>query len=464
MQSARVRRIQTPRKGAARSAGRALAPRPTRGGAFRPPVRAMSSASRRRPPRRTPERQRFVAAGQILGVGLVCFALWCFFDARQLYNNSLASPPGTRRTVSMDLLGPIARVEEFFGADRLVNAGNRILGRASTPPPVSETPPTLPRTSHHAHRASGGSAAGPSGAAAGTGVLAASPFDPFGTATAPGPGTGLGVLRRHVTNPFGIIPASPSGTAPTPPGTAPTPPGAGSKPSGSSTAPVSGGLPPLVTPTPAHPLSVLEIGDSLGVDLGYGLQDVLGQNKAIHLSTKAVIDTGLANVAYYNWPAQLAQLLKTEHPGLVIVMLGGNDTQNFAIGQRAYVFGTPSWRAAYLARVEALMREATSAGAHVAWVGMPQMAPGAPVTSAQMAALDSIYAQAARTVADVLYVPTWRVLANSKGQYSTYLPNASGSLVAVRDPDGVHLDYPAGDDLVANTIVKALRAHWKVQL
>ncbi|MDA8296294.1 MAG: DUF459 domain-containing protein [Actinomycetota bacterium] len=457
MQPARVRRTQPARKAAPRPSGRALPARPARNGASRPPARALGSASRGRPPRRTPERQRYVAAGQILGVGLICFALWCFFDARQLYTNAVASPPGTRRTVSMDLLGPIARVEEFFGADRLVDGGNRALGRASTPPSLSQTLPTQPPPAHHPHRGSGVPATGASAVAPGTGVWAASSFDPFATNAAPGPGTGLGVLRRHVTSPFGVTspPSAGSGSPPSASSTAP---------SGSGTTPASSGLPPLVTPSPAHPLSVLEIGDSLGVDLGYGLQDVLGQNRAIRLSTKAVIDTGLANVAYYNWPAQLAQLLKTEHPGLVIVMVGGNDTQNFAIGQRAYVFGTPAWRAAYLARVEALMREATSAGAHVAWVGMPQMAPGAPVTSAQMATLDSVYEQAARTVPDVLYVPTWKVLANNKGQYSTFLPNASGSLVAVRDPDGVHIDYPAGDDLVANAIVKALREHWKVQL
>lgn len=462
MQNARVPRTQPPRKAAPRPAGRALPARP-RGQASRPPIRALGAPSRGRPPRRTPERQRYVAAGQILGVGLVCFALWCFFDARQLYNNAVASPPGTRRSVSMDLLGPIARVEEFFGADRLVNGGNRALGRASTPPSLSQTLPTLPRPLHHVQRGSGGGATASSGAAPGVGVLAASPFDPFGTATAPGPGTGLGVLRRHVANPFALsLPPPGSGSTPSGPSTAPS--RSRPAPSGSRTTPASGGLAPLVTPSVAHPLSVLEIGDSLGVDLGYGLQDVLGQDKAIHLVTKAVIDTGLANVAYYNWPVQLAQLLKSEHPGLVIVMVGGNDTQNFAIGQRAYVFGTPAWRAAYLARVEALMREATSAGAHVAWVGMPQMAPGAPVTSAQMATLDSVYEQAARTVPDVIYVPTWKVLANNKGQFSTFLPNASGSLVAVRDPDGVHIDYPAGDDLVANAVVKALAQHWKVQL
>ncbi len=371
------------------------------------------------PPRRSGGTRHDLAAGRILGVGLVCFAFWLFFDARQLYANANASPPGTRRSVAMALLAPIARVEEFFGADRLVDGANRALGRAPAPsvtlPPVASPHPVVRRT----------------------------PPKPRALA----PALGIGVWLHRPTGPF-----------------APSPGPSSAHTGGAPPSEVSSSGPPLVQPTPAHPLRVLEIGDSLGVDLGYGLTDVLGNDPRIRLETKAVIDTGLANVAYYNWPAVLERDLRAFHPGLVIVMVGGNDTQNFFTDGRVASFGTTFWRVAYGRRVAEVMREATTAGARVVWVGMPQMAAGAPISSQQMAVLDAVYEHEAAAVPGVLYVPTWRVLANGQGRYSTYLPDASGSLVAVREPDGVHLDYPAGDDLVAQTIVKDVRSAWKVRL
>lgn len=420
-----------------RSAATPRGPRPARkaegrlrvaGGRLRPASTARNGNSKERPGWRRARDGHDLAAGRVLGVGLVCFALWLFFDARQLDANANASPPGTRRSVALALLAPIARVEEFFGADRIVDGANRTLGRASS----SSTPPPVVALKHPTHSTH----------------PAPQPTVPTPAAPAVVPGTGVDL--KPPSGP--LAPRSSSSGAPSVP---------------STTTPVSSRTataPPLVQPTPAQPLRVLEIGDSLGVDLGYGLTDVLGNDPRIRLQTKAVIDTGLANVAYYNWPAVLEKDLRSFHPGLVIAMVGGNDTQNFFTNGRVASFGTPFWRVAYRERVLTVMREATAAGARVVWVGMPQMAPGAPISSEQMAILNSVYSAQAAKVPGVLYVPTWHLLANSAGRYTTFLPSASGSLVAVREPDGVHLDYPAGDDLVAHAIVSAVRAHWKVQL
>ena len=220
--------------------------------------------------------------------------------------------------------------------------------------------------------------------------------------------------------------------------------------------------PPLAQPTAARPLGILEIGDSLGEDLGFGLEGVLGRDPRVVLHTEAVGDTGLANVAYYNWPATFERELRTFHPGLVVVFIGGNDAQGFDVGSRPALFGTPFWRAAYAARVRTMMAEATAAGAHVLWVGMPVMGPGTGL-SPDMAKLDAIYASVARSFPLVRYLSTWRLLETSSGQFATSLPNGSGQLVTVRDPDGVHLTG-AGGDLAARAVVGAVRADWHVRL
>lgn len=220
--------------------------------------------------------------------------------------------------------------------------------------------------------------------------------------------------------------------------------------------------PPLARPTAAHPLSVLVIGDSLGEDLGFGLEDVLAHDPRVVLHPEAVGSTGLANVAYYNWPATFASELRTYHPGLVIVFIGGNDAQGFDIGSRPAVFGSPLWHEAYTARVRRMMEEATAAGAHVLWLGMPPMAPSTQLTPA-MAELDGIYAKVAKSFPLVRYQSTWKLFENSAGQFAMALPDAAGQVVTVRDPDGVHLTM-AGAIRAAEAAVGAVQRDWHVRL
>ena len=103
------------------------------------------------------------------------------------------------------------------------------------------------------------------------------------------------------------------------------------------------GPPALKSPTVAKPMTILEVGDSIGEDLGFGLADEIGSDPRVHVLQNAVGDTGLSNLAYFDWPATLAQQLREYHPKLVVVMLGGNDWQGFALpnGEVAYT-GTSS--------------------------------------------------------------------------------------------------------------------------
>jgi hypothetical protein len=64
-------------------------------------------------------------------------------------------------------------------------------------------------------------------------------------------------------------------------------------------------------PTTASPLRVLEIGDSLGIDLGDQLQSQFDATGLVTTTVAALGDTGLANLSYYDWPAQLVTLLAT---------------------------------------------------------------------------------------------------------------------------------------------------------
>jgi hypothetical protein len=344
-----------------------------------------------------------LAAGRVLAVGLVCFLLWLIVDARQLYNASVASPIGTRRSVSMSILAPIARLNEALGLDRLVNGANRALSRdnGDTPgqasPPATTPEPTTPSTV--ARRASGTTG-------------------------------GAGAVRGHD----------------------PT-----------TTTLVGGGLAPIRQPSPAAPLRVLDIGDSIGEDLGAGLGDVIGASKAVSLHLAAVGDTGLSNTGYYNWPVQLTRDLAQSHPDLVVALFGGNDWQPFYVGSTPAQPGSARWISAYRARVETMMREVKAAHAHLIWVGLPILGPASHIPASAAPTLNTIYASAAKA-SGAIYFSSYKLFENAAGQYAQYLPNASGSLVEVRDADGVHLAPPAGNDLLANHVVALVRARFHIRI
>jgi hypothetical protein len=204
-------------------------------------------------------------------------------------------------------------------------------------------------------------------------------------------------------------------------------------------------------PPPAGP--VLEVGDSLGIDLGWGLSDELPKNH--RLIAAAVGDTGLAEPSYYDWPAQLSIDLASYHPATVVVFLGANDVESYYTSNRFLAFGTPGWAAFYGKRVAKVMDEAVAKGAKVLWVGMPPMEDAG--FSSDMAQLNAVYrAESLAHRPDVSYFASWRVLGNPQGQYREVLPGTGEDAVDLRAPDGVHITR-AGGDLLAKAVVARLK-------
>jgi hypothetical protein len=220
-------------------------------------------------------------------------------------------------------------------------------------------------------------------------------------------------------------------------------------------------MPPLTEPTDAHPLTILQIGDSLGEDLGIGLENELGADPLVKIYPEAVGDTGLANVGYYNWPAELQSELQQYRPRAVIVFLGGNDGQGFDVNGEAVEFGTPAWISAYTARVAKMMDEATSARARVLWVGMPNMRPAYLVP--EMELVNSIYRSQAALHKGVTYYSSWALFSNSAGQYMEYITGPGGEQIQLRDDDGVHL-ATAGCDRVAQALIAPMDQAWGISI
>lgn len=352
-----------------------------------------------------PPSGRRASAGRVLGVGLVCFGLWTAFDANQLYHNALSSPVGTRRTVSIEVLRPIAAVMNALDLSGPVNAANTLLGRGGATT-AATLPPPPPQPAYGGGRPP-------------------NDIDQFGLAPRP--------HTRRGQN--------------------------GSKYTGSRT-----GVwpPPLRQPTPAHPLVMLDIGDSIGEDLGFGLGDLFANDPYVRVIQKGVVDTGLARPSYYNWPAALNAEIAKFHPGAVVMMLGANDDSALELPNGGSVpLGTLSWVRLYRHRVSLLMNEATASGAHVIWVGLPPVQNSA-VNPGFAALVNSIVQSEASTHSGVTFVSSWSLLSGPHGKFVQY-KSVDGSVQQIRYSDGVHL-APVGWDLLASYLLSPMERVWHLDL
>ncbi|MGO9963658.1 MAG: DUF459 domain-containing protein [Acidimicrobiales bacterium] len=355
------------------------------------------------------DQRRRASAGRIIGVGLVCFGIWLAFDANQLYHAAEAGQIGVRRTVAMAVLRPIAAVTDALRISGPVNSADSALGRCGiggAPACISGPAPT-PTVNGPVHRSWGY----------------------LGLGGAPHLGPGI----HYVPPP--PPPVEPSGP------------------------------PPIASPTTSHPLTLLSIGDSIGEDLGFGLGDVFSTDPDVRVVQKALEDTGLARSDYYNWPVALEADLRQYHPEIVVVMLGANDMQYFSTGNGHYIsfsLTASQWWQAYAHRVALVMDEATAAGAHVMWVGLPPMGAGSTVPAGFPQKLNGVFYAESNAHPGVAYFPAASVLAGRKGGFQLYM-TINGSIEQIRSTDGVHL-LPAGYDMLAQALVEPMERAWNVNL
>jgi lysophospholipase L1-like esterase len=218
-----------------------------------------------------------------------------------------------------------------------------------------------------------------------------------------------------------------------------------------------GYLPVLTPPTQAHPLTVLIVGDSIGIDMGEGLSRLLDTKKGFRPRLDGHESTGLARPDFFNWPNQLARDLRQDRPGVVVVMIGANDSQNFLVGQRLVPFGSQTWQNIYRQRVAELMAEVTESGHPMVWVSMPIMSSTSLSNSVRL--INSITLSEAVLHPGVTYVDSWSLFLGGKGRYAAYLPDGSGTKELVRTPDGIHLT-PAGGDRLAREVYQSISTLW----
>jgi hypothetical protein len=215
------------------------------------------------------------------------------------------------------------------------------------------------------------------------------------------------------------------------------------------------GLIGLMSADPGHaeppvPHTIVVFGDSQAQGVAGALQRMALRDRSLHIIDKTVPGTGLSQKKQFDWVATIEQFLATEHPDAAVLMLGGNDRLPVRLeeGGHAIAFKSDAWKAMYVERMDAILKDLAQTHIPVVWLGQPIARE--PTYSGDMAYLNSIYAE---TVPDGggIWMPLWDVVTDETGAYAPYGKGVDGETKRLRLDDGIHFT-PAGYDIVGQKL------------
>ncbi|WP_293133654.1 DUF459 domain-containing protein [Microcoleus sp. bin38.metabat.b11b12b14.051] len=215
---------------------------------------------------------------------------------------------------------------------------------------------------------------------------------------------------------------------------------------------------PAKKPTPAKPkLTVpyrkfLFIGDSVMFDLGTQLQYSIKEKYNI-TDTKIdyKVSSGLNRIDYYDWYARTSEIIQDYRPDVVIILFGGNDTQDITDSQGKYrAILTPEWQKAYQQRVEKYAQLlGASSVRKVYWIGQSISNKSSYLKAFPI--MNDIYKSASKYSPKIEFVSTWDTFAEA-GNFVPIVASKSGKRGYVKINDGLHFTSH-GAEIISDLIV-----------
>ena len=344
-------------------------------------------------PRKTSPRDVFITI-------VVCLLLWTLLVSPILKRSAEAGPIGARRTAALALLRPLVTISNALFLSDATGAVERALGRDPNGQPGGE--------------------------------LALPAFDlPDGSDGAPPrPSLAAGGTRRENGH-------------------------EGKGHGHGSNAAAEPEVDAIRTPTPSNKLRIAVIGDSLSQGLGPAIERWMNPS-VVRLLSLGRQSTGLSREDYFNWQAGMREIVEQFRPDVVFVMLGSNDAQAQVSPSGSEIpVGSMEWGYGYRERAELLLREATRAGTHVVWVGIPVVADRWRWEFYRR--VNDIYRETAATSPLATYVDSWAAFDAKDGGYTAFVRNERGELQEMRGPDGIHFT-PTGYGYLGRIAIRAASA------
>jgi uncharacterized protein len=331
---------------------------------------------------------RRASAWDVLVTIVVCLCLWALLAAPLLERSAEAGPVGPRRSAALALLRPLVAISDELLLSRATGSVERALGRDPGAAPGGEL--ILPAFEL------------PPDEVGSKPTRADDPSDP--------------TTREAETE-------------------APEEPAAG-----------------LRVPTPSNKLRVAVIGDSLSQGLGAAIERWMNPS-VVRVLSLGRQSTGLSREDYFNWEAGMRQIVEEFRPDLVFVLLGSNDAQaQISRDGTSIPVGSVRWLEGYSERAANLLGEATRAGTHVVWVGIPIVEQRRHWDFYRR--VNDIYRDTASADPLGTYVDAWTPFEGRDGGYTAFVRNDRGDLVEVRTTDGVHFTQ-TGYSFLARMAIQA---------
>jgi uncharacterized protein len=264
--------------------------------------------------------------------------------------------------------------------------------------------------------------------------------------------------------------------------------------------------------------TVVVMGDSMADWLGFGLEDAFAETPEIGVSRKFRTYSSLIrgeSRKEFDWPQGAKEMLATEKPDFIIMMIGMGDRQ--AIRERpprvapkpqqppppqtkleggqpiqlnpagqqqpdaqeaaqgtepqksgepqkpvaaeplgpmmTYEFRSEKWGEAYGRRIDETIAVLKSKGVPVLWVGLPPIR--GPRASSDVAYLNELYRGHAEK-AGIIYVDVWDAFVDESGNFAARGPDFEGQIRVLRTGDGVHFTK-AGARKLAHYVEREIR-------
>ncbi len=237
---------------------------------------------------------------------------------------------------------------------------------------------------------------------------------------------------------------------------APSPSGPAPKPVEVAALDASPGAPKSPTPAAASASAPVKpgkhiavVGDSLAVGVGMTMEKNLQRYEDVACTPMGKVSTGLIAKRKYDWEGALENLVREKHPDAVVVVMGGNDSNNNIGGKAA---GSDAWKEAYSKKVKSFLKIAADAGVLVYWAGLPIMRDES--YSKRVEAANDAAKNACRTFSNCIYIDSWAMFADADGRYAAEKANGDGKVVSLRAKDGVHLTMTGYDYLCREILDK----------
>jgi uncharacterized protein len=258
---------------------------------------------------------------------------------------------------------------------------------------------------------------------------------------------------------------------------------------------------PAATPrkpdAPQVQTPILVIGDAMADWLGYGLEQAFADTPEIGILRRHRTLSGLirADVRsdprgdYPDWPQAARELIASQKPKFVVVMLGLNDRRPFRETvqptrakpaqpaspdtdpasreldepaakpapeaaaapdvatpgtTKTYEFRSDAWSEAYVRRIDDTIAALKTSGVPIFWVGLPPIRSGR--NAGDIPFLNELYRSRADK-AGIVYVDVWDGFVDEDGRFAQTGPDFEGQTRRLRSGDGVYFTQPGARKL-----------------